>query len=208
MGRFERTIQSLLPQPYHIVFRSPRFLVAKSSGLVGHSPLLFFSAPSPNHSPNQAYPKPPRLILRNSLLASPHFTSFTTSPHLSHLSHLTSSLSLPHSSFTTAHISFDLARTRLNGIVASPSPPLSHPHSFSAAAMQFLSNNQTRARLPWIGALCALFLIWSLVSLGVNLKPFTITLDVRAPDPLPPSQHNLRSEPRDTQEHIRRAETN
>merc|ERR1712000_636722 len=92
---------------------------------------------------------------------------------------------------TTAHISFKLARTRLNGIVASPSPSLSHPHSFSAPAMQFLSNNQTRARLPWIGALCALFLIWSLVSLGVNLKPFRITLDDQPLDHLGQPDKNI-----------------
>ncbi|KAG4433523.1 hypothetical protein IFR05_011006 [Cadophora sp. M221] len=57
--------------------------------------------------------------------------------------------------------------------------------------MVFLSNNQTRARLPWIVALCGLFLIWSLWSLGVNLKPFTISLDDRPMDHLGSPDNNI-----------------
>ncbi|CZT12330.1 uncharacterized protein RCO7_09049 [Rhynchosporium graminicola] len=54
----------------------------------------------------------------------------------------------------------------------------------------FLANSQTRERIPWVAAICALFLIWSFFTLRVNTKPFTVARNEPPPDPIQPLNHN------------------
>lgn len=126
----------------------------------------FFYPGCPCSTPNKPIQAPS--------LVNPSLRLFPTSLLTSTPPHLSSHISSFSSSFLLLERTLLEASNCSNGIVAS----LTTPHSPSTPANMFLSSSQTRARLPWIAALCGLFLIWSLWSLGVNLKPFTVSVDV------------------------------